>query len=92
MAHELGSGIEGPLEPATTAKSPSSNVGESVMVAENAGFIVTVEPSFSVRLVVLKVPVRVAESGMGLVPPMAMGLPSNDCPSRAVVKYDEPNV
>ena len=77
-----------------TAKSPSPSNRplEGRMVAEKLLKIVSVDPSNSVIDVGLKVPVKSASVGCGLVPPIPIGEPLNESPSSASVKYETGSV
>lgn len=96
--HVLGSGTVGggvdPVVAKMTAKSPLLRVvpKEGVIVALKDELIVCVEPSFSVIVSGLKVPVRVASVGSGFAPPIGITPPLKEIPSAASVKYDEPKV
>src|SRR5579883_2082875 len=77
-----------------TAKSPSCSVKpeEGRICAVKPGEMLGVELSASVIVNGEKVPLSTAETGSGFAPPIGTVLPSNDSPSPASVKYDDPNV
>jgi hypothetical protein len=93
--HVEGSGVVTllPVVALIIPMSPSTSVGLSETVVVNVGRMDTgAPPEFSEIVSGLKSPVRVAETGMGLVPPMGMAEPSKDSPSGDKVKYVDGSV
>ena len=85
-----GGGGPDPLIAVMMAKSPSVSPAESLIVAEKDGSTVTVLPSISVKVVVLKSPVKTAETAPfkpeGCPTLVEAGVPSQEIPSALRVK------
>jgi hypothetical protein len=93
VGDRVGVGVGISIEVAfTTAKSPSTRLGVLEIVALKELFTATLLPSFKVSVVGLQLPVSVASTGSGLVPPIGIGLPLKDMPSAEGVKYEASKV
>jgi hypothetical protein len=70
------------------AKSPSTRLSgaEGRIVELNMELMLSVDPSFKLRVRGLNEPVRVALVGCGLLPPIGITPPSHESPSGAKVK------